>query len=85
MGLVQTDDKAILHWAADHGRILLAHDRRTVPAFALDRVTQGEPMPGIFVVPAHAAVAQTIDDMLLVVQCSGEEDWVDLVTYFPLA
>ena len=42
-------------------------------------------MPGIFVVPAHAAVAQTIDDMLLVVQCSGEEDWVDLVTYFPLA
>ena len=85
VGLGQTDDRAILHWAADHGRVLLTHDRRTVPAFALDRVTRGEPMPGVFVVHIRAPVAHIIDDMLLVAQCSDEEDWIDLISYFPLA
>ena len=42
-------------------------------------------MPGVFVVHVRTPVAQIIDDVLLVVQCSDEEDWVDLVTYFPLA
>ena len=85
VGLGQTDDRAILNWAADHRRVLLTHDRRTVPPFALDRVTRGEPMPGVFVVHARTPVSRIIDDVLLVVQCSDEEDWVDLVTYFPLA
>ena len=31
VGLAQTDDRAILDWAADRGRILITHDRRTVP------------------------------------------------------
>ena len=42
-------------------------------------------MPGVFVVHARTPVSRIIDDVLLVVQCSDEEDWVDLVTYFPLA
>ena len=85
VGLGQTDDRAILHWAAVHGRVLLTHDRRTVPAFALDRVTRRERMPGVFVAHVRAPVAHIIDDVLLALQCSDEEDWVNLVTYFPLA
>ena len=42
-------------------------------------------MPGVFVVHPRTPVAQTIDDMLLVVQCSAEQDWVDVISYFPLA
>jgi hypothetical protein len=85
VGLGQTDDRTILQWAAEQGRILLTHDRRTVPGFALDRVEEGMPMPGVFVVDTRMAVAQAIDETLLVVQCSSEKDWVGLVTYFPLA
>ncbi len=85
VGLGGTDDRTILHWAADHGRILLTHDRRTVPGFALDRVTEGKPMPGVFVVQTQMPVAHAIDEMLLVVQCSSAEDWADQVIYFPLA
>ena len=85
VGLLQTDDRTILQWAADQGRILLTHDRRTVPGFALDRVEEGMPMPGVFVVDTRMAVAQAIDETLLIVQCSSEKDWVGLVTYFPLA
>jgi predicted nuclease of predicted toxin-antitoxin system len=34
VGLLGKDDPAILAWAAAEGRILLTHDRRTVPDFA---------------------------------------------------
>ena len=85
VGLAQTDDRAILDWAAHQGRILITHDRRTVPGFALDRVMVGAPMPGVFVVHGRMPIAQAIDEMLLVVQCSTENDWVDSITYFPLA
>ena len=30
-------------------------------------------------------IAQAIDEMLLVVQCSTENHWDDSITYFPLA
>ena len=50
VGLSHTDDPAILAWAAAEGRILLTHDRRTIPGFAFDRVRRNEPMPGVFVV-----------------------------------
>ena len=85
VGLKGTDDQTILHWAADHGRILLTHDRRTVPGFALYRVTEGKPMSGVFVVHTRMPVARAIDEVLLVVQCSSAEDWADQVIYFPLA
>ena len=85
VGLGQTDDRTILDWAAEQGRILLTHDRRTVPRFALDRVAKGKPMPGAFVVNAQTPVARTIDELLVAVQCSTVAEWVDLVTYFPLA
>ena len=42
-------------------------------------------MSGVFVVHARTPVAQIIDDVLLVVQCSDKEEWADLVTYLPLA
>ena len=84
VGLGQTDDRTILDWAAAQGRILLTHDRRTVPRFALDRVAEGKPMPGAFIVHPQTPVALAIDDLLVAVQCSSEAEWVDLVTYVPL-
>jgi hypothetical protein len=41
MGLSGTEDPALLEWAAGAGRILLTHDRRTVPRFASDRLAAG--------------------------------------------
>jgi predicted nuclease of predicted toxin-antitoxin system len=50
IGLAQTPDPVILTWAAREQRVLLTHDRDTVPGFAYDRVRTGEPMAGIFLV-----------------------------------
>ncbi|MEG4504182.1 DUF5615 family PIN-like protein [Microcoleus sp. F6_B4] len=49
VGLREVDDPAILAWAVMNGRILLTHDRATMPDFACDRLVAGEAMAGMFV------------------------------------
>ena len=46
VGLRSTPDPDILKWAAAEDRILLTHDRDTVPNFAYCRVIAGAAMPG---------------------------------------
>ena len=50
VGLREVDDPAILDWAANNERILLTHDRATMPDFAYERLVKGEQMAGLFVV-----------------------------------
>jgi predicted nuclease of predicted toxin-antitoxin system len=49
IGLREVDDPAILAWAASNERILLTHDRATMPDFAYNRLVKGERMAGMFV------------------------------------
>lgn len=47
IGLQAAADPEILAWAASQERVLLTHDRQTMPNFAIHRVRAGEPMPGV--------------------------------------
>ena len=84
VGLEEADDPTILEWAAANNRILLTHDRVTVPDFAYARVVTGKPMPGTFVVPDRMVVRQVIEELLLMDTCSEQAEWVGLVVYLPL-
>ena len=46
VGLLSADDPSILAWAAEHDRIVLSHDRSTLPDFAFDRMIAGLPNAG---------------------------------------
>ncbi len=52
--LVGSPDPTILAWAADENRILLTHDRDTMPNFVYERVIASEPTPGVFLSCAFA-------------------------------
>src|SRR5438132_13948058 len=69
VGLIGEEDPAILAWAAADNRIVLTRDYRTMPDFANDRVTAGEPMPGLFVVSSAMPVRRAIDEILLTDDC----------------
>jgi predicted nuclease of predicted toxin-antitoxin system len=84
VGLSGAADPAVLTWAAAEGRILLTHDRDTMPNFAYDRVRAGEPMPGVFLVSDLMPVGQAIDELLLAVECLPPEECKELVRFFPL-
>jgi hypothetical protein len=84
MGLSAVPDPDILAWAAAEGRILLTHDRDTMPRWAYDRVRAGQAMPGVFLVSDLMPVGQAIDEILLAVDCLTSEECTDLVRFFPL-
>lgn len=84
VGLSATSDPDILEWAAKEGRIVLTHDRDTMPNFAYDRVRVGQPMPGVFLVSDLMPLGQTIDEILLAVECLPPEECKDVVRFFPL-
>ncbi|MFZ4677084.1 MAG: DUF5615 family PIN-like protein [Nodosilinea sp.] len=84
IGLREVDDATILAWAAMNGRILLTHDRATMPDFAYDRLTKGELMAGMFVVNDRLSIRQTIDELMLLIDCSDQAEWYGIVLYLPL-
>lgn len=77
-------DPLLLEWAADHNRLLLTHDRATIPDFAYDRVFAGRLMPGVIVLGDRLPVRDAIDQILLLIRCSDPFEWNGIVLYLPL-
>ena len=70
-------------WAAEEYRILLTHDVATIIRFAYDRVVQGLPMPGVIKVSTNARVEKMIEDILLVIDCSSDDELEGQIQYLP--
>src|SRR6266566_3700316 len=80
VGLTRTDDRVILAWAASHDRILLTHDKETVPGFANARVVAGDPMPGVFLATGMT-VREIINEVLMIDSASQHSEWADQVWF----
>lgn len=84
VGLRQWEDPEILEWATNNNRILLTHDRATIPDFAYDRIMQEKIMPEVLVIHNQMPIRQAIDEILLLVECSQQTEWSDIILYLPM-
>lgn len=85
VGLRTAEDPEILAWPATEGRILLTHDRDTMTGFAYQRVAAGLSMPGVFVIrDRRNQIGQMVEDILIPVLCSGQDEWKDQVQFLPI-
>jgi hypothetical protein len=84
VGLQGADDATVLEWAAREGRVLFTHDVATMTKAAYERIARGQPMPGLFEVPASMSTREAIEDLRLIVECSVEGEWEGQVRYLPL-
>jgi predicted nuclease of predicted toxin-antitoxin system len=84
IGMMATPDPQVLAWAATENRILLTHDRVTMPDFAYERVRAGQLMPGVFLVSDLMPLGQAIEEILLAVDCLTPEECNNFVRFFPL-
>lgn len=78
------NDPDVLAWAAENSRILLTHDRATIPDHAYERVASGDAMPGVFILPARFPIGSAIEEILLMIECSKQPDWNGKVVHLPL-
>jgi hypothetical protein len=83
-GLLAASDQEVLAWGAAEGRVVLTHDRDTMPSFAFERVKAGQSMSGLFLVSDAMPLGQAIDEILLAVDCLAPEECQNFVRFFPL-
>jgi len=83
-GLAGRGDEEVLAWAASEGRILITHDVTTMKQTAYDRIAAGLPMPGVFEISQDVPIGRAIDEILLLVLYSDQEEWQGQVSFLPL-
>jgi hypothetical protein len=84
VGLTAADDPGLLAWAAEAMRIVLTHDVSTMTAHAYERVKNGQRMPGVFEVSRDVPTRVAVEDILLISECSLQDEWEGQVRYLPL-
>ena len=83
-GLATAPDPVVLEWTAQAGLVLLTHDRATLVGIAYERVVRGEPMSGVIAVSAQCPLGRAIDDLVLLVECTLDDEWTGQVFFVPI-
>ncbi|MEZ4943682.1 MAG: DUF5615 family PIN-like protein [Saprospiraceae bacterium] len=83
VGLSGKSDEAVLAWALAENRILLTHDVKTLPSLALQQLASGQNIPGILLAAWNAPIRKVIDDLLLILECSEQQEWEGGIHYVP--
>lgn len=82
-GLRGLDDEKVLAIAAQEGRVLVSHDRRTLPShFA--RFIDDHQSPGVILIDQPLPIKEAIDELELIWEASQEEEWIDRLEFIPL-
>jgi predicted nuclease of predicted toxin-antitoxin system len=81
--LYGANDPTVLAWAAQEDRILLTHDVSTITRYAYDRVAKNQAMPGVIEVIAGSPVGRSIEDILLLMECSLDGELANQIYYLP--
>ena len=83
IGMSEATDPELLTWAAQNGRVIVTFDRRTMPIHAADLMSEGENIAGVFVVLRRLPLHQVIEDLELMITCSENDEWVNVIRYLP--
>ena len=60
-------------------RLLITHDRKTMPLHFSTMLKKGELVKGILIVPQNMAIGSALDEIELFVLCEEHEDWINRI------
>lgn len=81
-GLEGKKDPQVLAMAAQEGRILVTHDRKTMPA-EFGRFIESQNSAGVLIVSQKFSVNEAIEAIILVWEASTAEEWVNPIMSIP--
>jgi hypothetical protein len=82
-GLAGLSDLDVLRLAAEQSRILVSHDRKTMPRH-FGQFIQSEASPGILIVSQKESVSQVAEELFLIWLATEPEEWVNRIRSLPL-
>lgn len=77
-------DPELISHAAEAGRVIVSHDVNTMPGHAALLMREGRTVSGIIIAPQALPILGVIDDLEIIVTCSGQDEWENVVRYLPL-
>ncbi len=81
--LNKLNDGLVLALASKESRLLVTHDRRTMPHhFA--KFISNQTSFGVLIIPQHLPISQVLEDLLLIWFASSQEDWMNRIASLPL-
>lgn len=82
VGLEGMKDLEVLAIATQDARVLVTHDRKTMPTeFGQFIMTQTS--SGVLIVPQSLSISEAIDALILVWEASTAEEWINQITSIP--
>ncbi|MCI0392176.1 MAG: DUF5615 family PIN-like protein [Acidobacteria bacterium] len=82
-GVSGYEDPDLLRWTAEHDRILITHDKKTIPHYVKELVSDGLTLPGVILVIKSISIGGLIDDLEVTILCGRAEDFRNDVFYLP--
>ena len=82
-GLEGVKDPEVLAIAAQQGRILVSHDRKTMPSEFAAFITRNQ-SSGLIIVSRKLSIEVVIEELLLIWSASSVEEWVNRMAKLPL-
>lgn len=82
-GLEGVKDPEVLAIAAQQGRILVSHDRKTMPSEFAVFITSNQ-SSGVIIVSRKLSIEVVIEELLLIWAVSDAEEWVNRIAKLPL-
>jgi hypothetical protein len=78
------DDEAVLRVASAQSRILVSHDKRTMPKALASFVSSGAASPGVLlVVPQSASIGEVVETLILIWADDRATGWKNLIAKIP--
>jgi uncharacterized protein with PIN domain len=81
--LVALSDEQVLTIASAEGRVLVTHDRKTMPKHFAEFIAK-QASAGVIVVPQKLACRTAAEDLVLIWGASELEEWINRIQTLPL-
>jgi hypothetical protein len=82
-GLVGLNDEDVLKLAAEQGRVLVSHDRKTMPTH-FGNFISSENCSGLLIVSQKLPISKVAEDLFLIWLVSEPEEWANRMRSLPI-
>ncbi|HEX9655024.1 MAG TPA: DUF5615 family PIN-like protein, partial [bacterium] len=72
------DDEDVLAIAAKESRLLVTHDRKTIPKH-FGKFIKSQDCPGVLIVPQKLPVSKVVEDLVLIWTATESVEWTNRI------
>jgi hypothetical protein len=81
-GFSNLSDDQVLARAAEENRVLVPHDRKTMPAHFYRYIGENQ-SPGVIIIPQHLPIKTAVENLILIWHGTTADEWINRLLILP--